>query len=336
MSNSILAEFIALQKGLTILNLFYAKKRSRHLYMYKLKILFLSCLFLTVSCQHRKLDFRVTAGLEEKLRIPYTEQAVIIDGLLLDPIWEKAPGIRLDTLYKGPNNGESDIKSRGLMKLAWDEHYLYIAYEINDENLVILPSETKNGPPGAERNGLVVWHEKIKVDYLQLFIAPSGTNFFWELHHNAANQFNDVYVIVLDESWDNYQSSLAGDSHIMFLEEVYLKDQKRFNFKKGSEDVYSFQSKSKLKGQSTVRPDGKPDNKDKGYWAELRIPLGALGLNKERQKKGLWSLQGSGIRLLAAIKDGDLKYARASTKLAADKSFHKQAHNFPYFIFVKD
>ena len=87
------------------------------------------------------------------------------------------------------------------VRYTWDDNYLYIGYETFDKNLVALGTGEKEGPKDNQREGAVIGHAKEKVDVVEFFISFGDTRFFWEIHHNALNHFNDIWCVVADEKW---------------------------------------------------------------------------------------------------------------------------------------
>ncbi len=71
------------------------------------------------------------AGVHKRLIAIKSAKPITIDGKLTEEIWAKAPstGPFVETMQGGP----SPIKTEA--KLAWDENYLYIAFQCEDEDI---------------------------------------------------------------------------------------------------------------------------------------------------------------------------------------------------------
>src|SRR5687767_5111061 len=74
-----------------------------------------------------------------------TSEPVVIDGRLDESSWKTATPISAD--YLGSKTGVKSEAPRMIAKYAWDEQYLYIAYETFDANLVALGLDEWQGPP---------------------------------------------------------------------------------------------------------------------------------------------------------------------------------------------
>src|SRR6185369_5856627 len=62
-----------------------------------------------------------------------------------------------------------------------------------------------------------------KNDVVEFFITQGDEHFFWELHHSATNQFNDVWINVIDKAWPISETSLAPYG-IIFCHNESLQD----------------------------------------------------------------------------------------------------------------
>ncbi len=270
--------------------------------------------------------------------IPYAAQPVAIDGALDEPCWRTTPAISGDYIYG--KVGQVDSQPCLQVWYAWDENYLYIAYETFDRNLVARASGEKQGPPGREREGCSIWEEGVKVDVVEFFISAESDMFFWEIHHNALNQFNDVWCIALPE-----RHPLRHNSR--FPHGIYL----------GNADFlvddppYTVATAVKLKpkadgGISTVNNE---NDEDSGYTAEIRIPWRAVGMpenratwldvkesapsGKQPRAPGPWRREGQRLWLLGVAQDGDRqdRYHHTSPTFAGGW-FHKGAEHYPRYV----
>ena len=267
------------------------------------------------------------------------EKPVAIDGKLDEPCWKHASPVRVDYVH-GKVGTLSPEKLAGV-RYAWDEHYVYIGYETFDRNLVAVGSGEKQGPAGNRRDGCRIWQEGKKVDVVEFFFSLGDERFFWEIHHNAANQFNDVWCTVLpaDRPVAHSTMSLYG---LHLAQQEYLAD----------EGPHKLATAVRLKRG----PGGKPstindaNDTDSGYTAEIRIPWAALGAPRKRQtwldadtgkpatnqtknRTRGWRMDGLAPRILAVVQDGDRKsrYHHSSPTLRGGW-FHKGAADWPRYL----
>jgi len=258
--------------------------------------------------------------------------ATIIDGALDEAFWKSATPVRGD--YINSKKGELSATPRLMVKYAWDEHYLYIGYETFDENLIAKASAIKEGPEKNIRMGCEIWSSdpKEKVDVVEFFITFGDEHFFWEIHHNAANQFNDVWCSVADPAWPIAKSSLSTYG-IIFSNREFIADDGEFTV------AMAVKLKSKADGKpSTVNAS---DDADTGYTAELRLPWGGLGAPAAakpdpKKKETDWKMDGQKLLVLAVVQDGDLKerYHHSAPQRKGDW-FHKTVPLWPKYQLAK-
>ena len=120
-----------------------------------------------------------------------------IDGVLDEPAWKEAVAVQVVNPWGrvGPKSEEP----RMIARFTWDDQYLYIGYETFDKNLLALGTGETEGPKENQRQGAQISNPTVKVDVVEFFVSFGDQQFFWELHHNAANQFNDLWCAVVDE-----------------------------------------------------------------------------------------------------------------------------------------
>jgi len=265
------------------------------------------------------------------------EQPVAVDGVLDEPCWAQAKPIRAD--YINSKQGVLSAEPRLLARFAYDDEYLYIAYETFDRNLVALGTSEFQGPPDNRRQGAVIWKEGVKVDVVEFFISFGDEHFFWEIHHNAANHFNDVWCTVVDPAWPIAKSSMVPFG-ILFGDEMFIRDEGEHKLAR------AVRLKPKADGKPSTVND--PTDLDTGYTAEIRLPWAGLGAPLERRtwlerdapepgkpkvrEPGPWKMAGQVVHVIAAVQDGDLaeRYHHSSPTRNGGW-FHKSFPDWPRY-----
>lgn len=271
-----------------------------------------------------------------------TPAPVTVDGILDEECWKKAQV--LDVLYILGKIGVKAENCPMKVRYAWDDHYLYIAYETFDKNLIALGQGEKQGPPDNLRESAHIWHPdpKIKVDVTEFFITFGDQHFFWELHHNALNHFNDVLIVRGLPFWQNEGNRAVYTRWgIYFGSRDYLEDEEEFKLALAV----------RLKPRADDQPSTPNDEKDTdtGYTAELRLPWHGIGApmscrtlrevppekegDRPQQKPGgPWKMAAKEIQILAVCQDGDLenRYHHTSPTLKPGW-FHEGVPEYPRF-----
>jgi hypothetical protein len=265
-----------------------------------------------------------------------TAAPIVIDGALDDPAWAKATPVPVD--FVGTKVGVKSETPHAIVKYTWDDNYLYIGYETFDTNLVAMPKDELQGPPTNRRQGCEIYDPKgvIKVDVAEFFISFGDEHFFWELHHNALNQFNDVWCVSVDPAWPIAKTTMSTYD-IIFQPNEWLADD-------GANTVaMAVKLKPKADGKpSTVNDDSDVDT---GYTAEIRLPWRSIGAptaaatwieNKPAPRTpGPWKMTGQTVSLLAVVQDGDLKERyHHSSPTKKPGWFHKSQPDWPRYLFV--
>jgi len=239
---------------------------------------------------------------------------VVIDGRLDEPCWKRATPVPCDFIMG--RTGEAGTDPLGVGYYAWDEHYLYIAYETFDRNLVALPSGEAQGVGNNIRQGASIHDARVPVDIVEFFFAFEDPHYFWEIHHNAANQFNDVWCTIVPDDRP-FRKSIEVPHGIRFAHREILEDD--------GADTVAMASALKATPDGAPSTLNQPGDTDAGYTAEIRIPWRALSApkawghwvdtgepNPRRPGKNLkrwdWIPAGRTMSILMAIQDGDRKH----------------------------
>lgn len=278
------------------------------------------------------------------VRVPKAVVPPVVDGAFDDACWRRAPVAAVDFVMGkiGQKADRVPMKCR----LAWDDRHLYIGYETFDDNLVAEGSGEEQGPAGNRRAGAKIHDPLVKVDVAEFFITCGDERHFWEVHHNARNQFNDVWCAVFDDKQPVAKTTMARYG-IHFGHGEFLEDD--------AEAQARFAAAVMLKPKaddaaSTVNDES---DTDAGYTAELQLPWTALGAPLDRETwitvepatpdgqkiryHGPWKMEGAEIRVLGVCQNGDLKDRyHHDSPLFPGGWFHKGASWWPRYVLVAD
>ncbi len=275
---------------------------------------------------------------DKAVAIPKAAEPIKIDGALDDPAWKDAPVIAADYMYSKP--GERSPTPRMKVRYTWDDNYLYIGYETFDKNLTALGTGEKKGPKDNQRERCVIGREK--ADVVEFFISFGDTHYFWEVHHNANNQFSDIWCVVVDDNAPIRASSLNRFG-IQFLTQEFIQD----DIEAGHTMMRAVKMKPKADGKPSTVND--PSDEDTGYTAEIRLPWHGLGAptkaesriqikdgDKTKSVHGPWKMAGEQLLILAVVQDGDVKehggYFHSSPTLKGSGFFHMEANRWPRYV----
>jgi len=279
------------------------------------------------------------APAEKPGTIAKAEAPLQIDGVLDEPAWKDAAVV--ETQYVWGKVGQRSTEPRMRVRYTWDDNYLYIGYETFDKNLVALGTGDKEGPKGNQREGVVIGHPTEKPDVVEFFISFGDTRFFWEIHQNAANHFNDIWCIVVDDSWPIAKSSINRFG-IQFHNREYINDD--------TDAGHTLKTAVKPKPTSDSKPSTINDasDADTGYVGELRLPWLGLGAplkaeshlqiktddpKKTKNIHGPWKMAGQELLILAVVQDADTKeHYHHSSPTKPGGWFHKEAHLWPRYV----
>lgn len=254
-----------------------------------------------------------------------------IDADLQKPVWQQAVAARVD--YVQGLAGVVSELPRMLVKFAWDEHYLYVAYETFDRHLCALGNDHMQGPPNNRRPSAAIWHPGVAVNVVEFFISLGSRRHFWELHHNCLNQFNDVMISVVDRD-DPWAASEPGRHALVFGDHEALPD----------DGPYTMAMATRLK----PRADGSPalvnggSGNDTGYFGELRLPWRGLGAPlsaAERDPRDpqhgplRWNLGGHRLQVMTVIQIAEApnRYFHSSPTFPGGW-FHHAWEQWPVYV----
>ncbi len=269
------------------------------------------------------------------------EHALTIDGDLSKPEWKKVEPLKGD--YVNSKSGVLSDVPRMTVRYLWDEHYLYIGYEFFSKNLKAQGSGVKEGPAGNQREGLEIYLSNKKLDVAEFFISFGDPHFFWEIHHNELNQFNDVWCTVPDPSW-RLARQASVPYGIIFGHRDIIED----------EGQYTLATAVKLLPKADGKPStvNDPSDVDTGYSAEIRLPWYGIGAaqarqttlkipaekkgDKETSAPGPWKMSGERLNILAVYQDDDLpdRYHHSSPTKPAGGWFHHSFASWQIFQLV--
>ncbi|RMD74838.1 MAG: hypothetical protein D6820_15930, partial [Lentisphaerae bacterium] len=154
-----------------------------------------------------------------------TNEPVKIDGDLSEKIWKRARRYPIAWIIGGAQHGKLSNSVPGYIQFCWDAHYLYIAYQVKDVNLVNVPSQDRRGPKDNPRTSLVKVRGNLPVDFISLFIALGDDHFSWQLDHNASNHLNDFFVLLPPREWYLAQSTLAEKNGLILARSLFIRDE---------------------------------------------------------------------------------------------------------------
>lgn len=262
---------------------------------------------------------------------------VAIDGMLDESCWKTAMPVRVD--YEHGKAGVLCTQSLMTVKYAWDDRYLYIGYETFDTNLLAAGTGEMDGPHANRREGCVIWRSS-GIDCVEFFLSWGSEQYVWELHHNALNQFNDTWCVVLPLESDPSARYTGWDFGIRFCRGEYLLDDPPATV------AMAVQLKPKADGRPSTVND--PGDLDTGYAAELRIPWLATGIARDRavmgppkdkdQRRdrvpGLWMVEGLELWSLCVVQNSDShsRYHHSGPGFNANW-FHRKASTWPRLTF---
>lgn len=120
----------------------------------------------------------------------FTNEAPVIDGIIEESVWQLAPWSEVFTDIEGDLKPAPTFTTR--MKILWDDHYLYIAAELEEPH--VWASLTEHDE--------VIFHDN---DF-EVFIDPeNNTHQYYEIELNA---FNTIFDLFLPKPYRNNGSAM--------------------------------------------------------------------------------------------------------------------------------
>ncbi len=240
--------------------------------------------------------------------VHHTRKAPVIDGKLDDVCWKKAKPVQ--AFHPHGEKGKKAEPPPLTARYAWDERYLFIGYEVKDSSIVAIGTGKEDGPPNNRRPQSVEYLPKKNLDLVEFFISFGSNRFFWEIHHNADNHLNDLWI-ELPTARELAKIPKPSYKHVTFHRDRYV----------GDEDSFTVKRAVRLKSKADNRPSSINDESDvdAGYTGEIRLPWAGLGAPKKfRKPNGEYSLEGKRLPILAVVlngNDGQAKYHSSGSDL---------------------
>jgi hypothetical protein len=281
---------------------------------------------------------------EAVVRVPRAAVPPVVDGRLDDACWQRAPVTAVDFVMGKPGQKADRIPMK--CRLTWDDQYLFIGYETFDDNLIAVGTGEEQGPAANRREGAKIHDPPVKIDVAEFFITCGDDHHFWEFHHNARNQFNDVWCAVIDDKQPVTKTALARYG-IHFGHGEHLEDDP------GAKASFAAAVTLKPKADGAASTINDDSDTDTGYTAELRLPWAGLGTPLARETlimveptkpdgpkisyHGPWKMEGAEIRVLSVCQNGDLENRyHHDGPLFPGGWFHKGAPVWPRYLLVAD
>ena len=205
----------------------------------------------------------------QPLPLTYTAKAPTIDGRLNEACRKKATSMRV--IFPHDQNRKPPDKAPMIARAVWDDFYLYLAYEVTDSNLVALGTSRETGPPNNRRPQAIEYAPEKQIDLVEFFIADNH-RFFWEIHHNAANHLNTLWI-ELPTAAQLKKIPKPGYAHIKFHRDRFLPD----------DGAHTVQRAARLRPNATLN---QPADRDTGHTGELRLPWRSLFSRQPTPKPG--------------------------------------------------
>jgi len=255
-------------------------------------------------------------------------EPIVIDGVLDEPTWQRASVF--DVSFKASAVGRRDAHAPMRVRYAWDEHYLYIAYEVRDTDLRAISDGRIVGPPNNQRAAVLSWAPEQEVDVAEFFITLGSRRIMWEIQQNALNHRNETMVMLIDRD-DPLWNSVANTLGVLLLRHEYVED----------DGPYTSRSAVRLlvDEQGQVSTPNHPEDVDVGYVGEIRLPWLSLAPPTAARtgRQGVWNMEGRELRMLAVYlngNDGEPVYHHDSPTRPRRGMFAQAVDHFPRYRLV--
>jgi len=221
---------------------------------------------------------------EGMLPLRFAASAPAIDGNLDESVWQAAQPLVAAFVHGRP--GVRAENPRLTVRAAWDRDYLYLGYVCTDPTLQALGTGRFEGPEERRREGAEFSCAGKTPDVVEFYLSFGSTTRFWEVHHNALDQWNDVLCLVAEPGSPEAADPAYGPTRIQFRSGEWLAD----------DPPRRLATAVRLLSGSTLN-----DNRDKdaGYAGEIRIPWASLGPPPDWRPEA-----GAEFLLFAAEQDG--------------------------------
>jgi len=155
-------------------------KKGRNMINKKKLVLYISSIIFLSGCASIPKSNKVEKISEEPFSIiaKYSFNPVVIDGNLDDCVWQISPAYTLvfAKQYYLPMERRIDKRigidissDKGIVKVGWDEQYLYIAVKFYDSDIV--QYSNKNQEMHCNTGDLV-----------EVFLKPENNTYYWEIY----------------------------------------------------------------------------------------------------------------------------------------------------------
>ena len=118
----------------------------------------------------------------------------VIDGSLDDACWKNAVPVVVDNMFGV--DGRHTNPAPMVARFAWDDRYLYIAYDVLDTDMIVVGTGREVGPPGNRRPTSEEYLPAKNLDLVEFFVSLGSERAFWEIHHTAGNHLNNHWCQV--------------------------------------------------------------------------------------------------------------------------------------------
>ncbi len=226
-------------------------------------------------------------GTPEEAIPAYQTPPIKVDGALDEPVWQTAR--RIPVKYV---NGQKDRVAKdasGEFMLAWDEHYLYVAYRYASSIPPIsYKTERQVGPPGNQRPQLAIGGDMLagqpRPHIFELNVDLGSDGFYvWELHHSAQDYWLPKLCIRPRDAKDPLWNLIGSRGcPVLFMEAISPKDDGAHKLKTAVREM---------------RDEAGGTNRYAGYTTEWALPLAGLGAPLDRRgSDGAYRLDGHRFR----------------------------------------